>query len=307
MVSSTMHFILLLILAIVAGGVDAFTAPHQRPVIKAAKPTSMSSLMATTGDGSGDITTGVEIENPTTRRQWFNDVMVKTAVLPTAAALSAGMTCNPSKALADEAEASPSSLQKPYKVEMIIQIDRNDPSTEYPIEIEVLPEWAPLASQRFKELVDIQFFDDSRFFRVLPNYVAQFGIASDPKVNMEWLLCEKSCKSFPDEPRKQNNKAGTLSFATSGKNTRQTQIFINLVDNSGVPNFLDAQNFIPFARVTKGFDTAVKKINSEYGLRESMTGGMSGSVSQGKAMYYGKEYLDTVFPRLSIIKSVKII
>lgn len=167
--------------------------------------------------------------------------------------------------------------------------------------------WAPLASERFRELIEARFFDDSRFFRVIPNYVAQFGIASDPALNKEWMFCERSCRALVDEPRLQSNRAGTLSFASSGKNSRQTQIFINLVDNSGLPNFLDSQGFVSFARVTKGFDTVVKKLNSEYGLKESISGGLTGSVNQGKAAYYGKEYLDTVFPNLSAIKWVRII
>eukprot|EP00546_Thalassionema_frauenfeldii_P021697 CAMPEP_0178904158 /NCGR_PEP_ID=MMETSP0786-20121207/5544_1 /TAXON_ID=186022 /ORGANISM="Thalassionema frauenfeldii, Strain CCMP 1798" /LENGTH=258 /DNA_ID=CAMNT_0020575583 /DNA_START=90 /DNA_END=863 /DNA_ORIENTATION=+ len=187
----------------------------------------------------------------------------------------------PSEAVADSGSAS----SPPFYAEMEVQIDAEKSGT---IEIEVLPEWAPLAADRFRELVEIGFFDDSKFFRVLPNYVAQFGIASDPQVNQEWLLCEKNCRALPDELRLYSNKAGTLSFASSGKNSRQTQIFINLADNSGLPNFLDQQGFVPFARVIKGFDSVVKKLNTEYGLQESLTAGLSGSVNQGKAAYYGK-------------------
>jgi len=213
-----------------------------------------------------------------------------------AAILPASVPLSPQCAAADAPE--------PYTVLMEVQID---PRTTGEIEIEVFPEWAPLASERFRELIEARFFDDSRFFRVIPNYVAQFGIASDPALNKEWMFCERSCRALVDEPRLQSNRAGTLSFASSGKNSRQTQIFINLVDNSGLPNFLDSQGFVPFARVTKGFDTVVKKLNSEYGLKESISGGLTGSVNQGKAAYYGKEYLDTVFPNLSAIKWVRII
>jgi cyclophilin family peptidyl-prolyl cis-trans isomerase len=113
----------------------------------------------------------------------------------------------------------------------------------------------------------------------------------------------------PDEPRKQPNKKGTLTFAasSSGKNSRQTQVFVNLNNNDGPPNCLDAQGFVPFARVTKGMDTVVvNEINSEYGLQESLSGGLAGSVNQGKAAYFGKEYLDALFPKLSVIQSVKI-
>jgi len=99
---------------------------------------------------------------------------------------------------------------------------------------------------------------------------------------------------LPDEPRKVPNKKGTLSFASSGKNSRRTQVFINLIDNSGLPNFLDGQGFVQSARIVRGEDIIVKGLNDEY----------RGNVSQGKAAYYGKEYFEKVFPRLSVIRDV---
>jgi len=194
----------------------------------------------------------------------------------------------------------------PFRIILTVQTDRKKDETSE-IEIEVRPDWAPLAAQRFKELVEIGYYNESRFHRVLPGYVAQFGIAADSKLNKEWMFCEKNCKSLNDEARIQSNKRGTLSFASSGKNSRQTQIFINLGNNDGPPNFLDAQNFVPFARVVSGMDDAVKNLNSEYGVVESVTGGLAGSVNQGKAAYYGSEYLDAMFPKLSVIKSAKVL
>ncbi len=201
---------------------------------------------------------------------------------------------------------SSSASTAPFIVILNVQTDAKKDDT-FDIEIEVRPDWAPLASNRFRELVENGFYNDSRFFRVLPGYVAQFGIAADPKLNKEWIFCEKNCRALPDEIRKEKNKRGTLSFASSGKNSRQTQVFINLGNNDGPPNFLDAQNFVPFARVIRGMDDTVKQLNSEYGTLESISGGLAGSVSQGKAAYYGAEYLDAMFPKLSIIKSAKII
>ncbi len=194
----------------------------------------------------------------------------------------------------------------PFTVILSVQTDAKSDATS-DIEIEVRPDWAPLASKRFRELVELGFYNDSRFFRVLPGYVAQFGIAADPKLNKEWMFCEKNCRALPDEPRKEKNKRGTLSFASSGKNSRQTQVFINLGNNDGPPNFLDGQNFVPFARVVRGMDDTVKQLNSEYGIVESVSGGLAGGVNQGKAAYYGAEYLDTLFPKLSIIRDAKVI
>ena len=147
-----------------------------------------------------------------------------------------------------------------------------------------------------------RFFDDSRLFRVHPGYVAQFGIAGEPAVNKEWLLPKE--KRLLDEPRTTTNARGTLSFASGGKNTRTTQIYVNLGDNGGLPNMLDAQGFVPFARVTRGMDL-VDKAYSGYGLVESLTGGLGGSVNQGKAIYYGNAYLDEVYPKLTRISSIK--
>ena len=208
----------------------------------------------------------------------------------------------------DAAFAEDSTTQQPFNVILSVQTDRDSDETK-DVEIEVRPDWAPLAAARFKELVEIGFYDGSRFHRVLPLYVAQFGIAPDPKLNKEWMFCERNCKSLPDEPRMVSNKKGTLSFASSGKNSRQTQVFVNLVDNDGVPNFLDAQGFVPFARVVDINDknwAVIEKLNKEYGIKESVSGGILGSVSQGKSAYYGAEYLDALFPRLSQIKSAKL-
>ena len=104
----------------------------------------------------------------------------------------------------------------------------------------------------------------------------------------------------PHQARRQSNAKGTLSFAqASQKNTRQTQVFINLADNGGVPSFLDGpfplgQEFAPFARVVGGMEL-LPKLHGEA------------SVDQGKAAYYGEEYLDEVFPKLSVIEDVKLI
>mmetsp|Transcript_7206 Transcript_7206/g.10325 ORF Transcript_7206/g.10325 Transcript_7206/m.10325 type:complete len:301 (-) Transcript_7206:83-985(-) len=193
----------------------------------------------------------------------------------------------------------------PFIVELEIQLDPRDEKSSN-IEIEVYPEMAPLAAARFRELVEIGFYDEAKFFRVLPGYIAQFGIASNADFNKEWILCEKSCRSISDEKRKLSNKKGTLSFASSGKDSRQTQVFINLSNNDGPPNFLDAQGFVPFAKVISGMDTVVPKLNTEYGLIEELSGGLSGAVNQRKAAYYGKEYLDALFPKLSVLKKATI-
>ncbi len=189
---------------------------------------------------------------------------------------------------------------KPYQIAFHVALDETETGE---IVIEVYPEWAPLAVERFEQLLQDDFFTNAKFFRVLPGYIAQFGIAADPELNKKWMF-DKS-KAMNDEPRLYSNKKGTLCFASSGKNSRQTQIFINLSSNDGPPNFLDAQGFVPFARVVKGMDDVVPKIYSGYGLMESATGGIAGAVNQAKAAYYGNEYLETLFPKLSTIQKAQ--
>ena len=152
--------------------------------------------------------------------------------------------------------------------------------------IEVIPEWAPLGAARFRELVEDGFFDGCRFFRVVPNFVVQFGINGDPAVHSKWD------KKISDDPVTQSNKRGTLTFATSGPNTRTSQLFINLKDNSGS---LDGRGFSPFGRIVSGME-AVDKITSEYGERPQQS-----SIEQ-----QGNVYLEREFPNMDYVKTAKV-
>lgn len=152
--------------------------------------------------------------------------------------------------------------------------------------IEVRPDWAPIGANHMLELVQAQFYDECRFFRVLPNFVVQFGINGDPHVQSEW-----KAKVLQDDPVKESNKRGTLTFATSGKNTRTTQLFINLNDNAA----LDQQGFAPIGEVTKGMEH-IDKISSKY--REKP--------NQGKIVNNGNAYLQQEFPELSYIAQIRL-
>lgn len=153
--------------------------------------------------------------------------------------------------------------------------------------MEVHPKWAPLGAARFKEMLDASFFQGVRFFRVVPNFVAQFGIHGDPKKSAEWRT-----KTIKDDKVIESNKRGTLVFATSGKDSRTTQLFINFADNGN----LDAMGFAAFAKVTEGMDV-VDKIYSGYAERPN----------QGEIQSKGNAYLKTQFPNLSYIKTAEIL
>jgi cyclophilin family peptidyl-prolyl cis-trans isomerase len=149
--------------------------------------------------------------------------------------------------------------------------------------MEVHPEWAPIGAERMEELVDADFFAGCRFFRVVPGFVAQFGIHGKPAVSAEWRD-----KTIPDDNVTQSNIAYYVSYATSGADSRTTQMFINLVDNEQ----LDAMGFAPFARITTGLDT-VDDIYSEHGEKPH----------QGYIQQDGNTYLKKNFPKLSYVVS----
>lgn len=151
--------------------------------------------------------------------------------------------------------------------------------------IEAHRDWAPHGVDRLHELVYSGYFNDSRFFRVVPGFIAQFGIAGDPKVSAAWRT-----RTIPDDPVIKSNKRGFLGFAMTGPDTRSTQIYINLVDNTR----LDAQGFAPIGEVVEGMDV-VDKLYSGYG--ESSGGGMRAGKQQ-KMFEEGNAWLDREFPKL---------
>jgi peptidyl-prolyl cis-trans isomerase A (cyclophilin A) len=155
------------------------------------------------------------------------------------------------------------------------------------IVIQVHRDWAPLAADRFYNLVKNGFYDEARFFRVVPNFMVQFGMNADPAVTRAWANVP-----MKDEPTKQGNKRGYVTFArTSAPNSRGTQLFINYKDN----NFLDAQGFAAFGEVTTGMDVA-EKITSQYGEKPN----------QGEITASGNAYLNKEFPKLDYIKTATI-
>ena len=148
---------------------------------------------------------------------------------------------------------------------------------------------SPAGADRFYTLVRAGYFDDSRFFRVVPGRWAQFGIAGDPNTASTWRG-----KTLPDDPRRASNVPGAVAFAFAEKDGRTTQVFINLADNSGT---LDAQGFAPFAHVVEGMDV-VLALDGEYG--ETSGGGIRAG-RQDAMFAEGNAWLDREFPRLDRI------
>lgn len=159
--------------------------------------------------------------------------------------------------------------------------------------VEVHRAWAPLGADRFHELVKAKYYDGCRFFRVIKGFMAQFGLNGDPKITAKWRN-----SIIKDDPVKESNKRGYITFAMAGPNTRTTQLFINLVDNSR----LDSMGFPPFGQVIEGMDV-VDKLFSGYG-----EGAPRGSgPEQGQITARGEPYLAANFPRLDSIKTATIV
>jgi homoserine O-acetyltransferase/O-succinyltransferase len=168
-------------------------------------------------------------------------------------------------------------------------------TTRGDIVIRVHRAWAPLAADRFYNLVAGGYYDDSRFYRVIKGKWAQFGINGDPRVSKAWRD-----RTIPDEPRVETNARGTVAFAFAVPNGRTTQVFINLRDNAETH---DKEPFVPFGHVVQGME-AVDALNSEYG--ESSGSGIR-SGKQGPLFERGNAYLDQNFPRLDAIKRATIV
>jgi peptidyl-prolyl cis-trans isomerase A (cyclophilin A) len=165
-------------------------------------------------------------------------------------------------------------------------------TTRGTIFVDVHYDWAPLGAAQFLSLVMAGFYDGCYIFRVVQGFVAQTGINSDPHVQSDYAQ-----QSIEDDPsRGHSNALGTLSFATSGTNTRATQFFWNLMDNAR----LDAMGFTPFGKVHDGSGGGLQVMsafNSEYGERPDQT----------KLREQGAVYLEAQFPHLDRIISARIL
>jgi peptidyl-prolyl cis-trans isomerase A (cyclophilin A) len=154
--------------------------------------------------------------------------------------------------------------------------------------VHVTREWAPRGADRVYNLVMHHYFDGCPFFRVIPGFMAQFGLTPYPEVNKAWMNA-----NIPDDAVKKSNTRGKMSFAMAGPNTRSTQLFINFADRNAS---LDSQGFAPLGEVTNGIEV-VEKFNSEYG----------GNPDQEKITLQGGAYLRQAMPHLDYINSARLV
>jgi peptidyl-prolyl cis-trans isomerase A (cyclophilin A) len=159
-----------------------------------------------------------------------------------------------------------------------------------PIVIDAHRDWAPNGVDRFYQLVEQGYYDDVRFFRVVPGFVVQFGMHGDPATNANWVR-----QPLIDDPVKQSNKRGTVTFAKTGMpNSRTTQLFINLQDNA----MLDPQGFAPIGEIVEGM-SVVDRLYSGYGGQPSD--------QQPRIAAEGNAFLNATYPKLDFVKTAKVV
>jgi peptidyl-prolyl cis-trans isomerase A (cyclophilin A) len=207
----------------------------------------------------------------------FNNFTLLLAVAP-------GSTDDPEQVQSyEERLMNPEELNEkaPETFQVLVNTSKGD------FTVEVTRAWAPRGADRFYNLVKNGYYDNCRFFRVVKGFMVQFGINGDPQLNTVWRAAR-----FADDPGKESNKRGTVTFAHAGPDTRTTQLFINYADNA----FLDPQGFPPFGRVTHGMEV-VDAINDEY----------SEKPDQRRIQLEGNAYLGAAFPNLDYINSAVIV
>jgi peptidyl-prolyl cis-trans isomerase A (cyclophilin A) len=217
-------------------------------------------------------------------------LVVASSVVLAAGALVAAQTAAPKPASAQGAAAgrllSPATLTAKAPELFKVKFD----TSKGVIMLEVHRDWAPKGADRFFNMTRNGFFTGARFFRVIPNFMAQFGINGDPAVNAAW----DKVRLLDDPPNMQHNVRGFVSYGTTGQpNSRGTQLFINYKDNT----YLDATGFVPIAQVTEGMDVA-DMLNSEYGSAPQN--------AQGRIHDEGNKFLIANFPKLDYIKTATI-
>jgi peptidyl-prolyl cis-trans isomerase A (cyclophilin A) len=185
--------------------------------------------------------------------------------------------------------ANPAALNEQAPATYKVQFD----TSKGPFVIEVHRDWAPTGADRFYNLVKNGFYDNDRFFRVVSGFMVQFGVNGDPKVSTAWHDAR-----IKDDPVKQSNGRGTITFATSGPNSRTTQVFINFADNSA----LDRQGFAPFGQIVSGMNV-VDALYADYG-----DGAPHGrGPSQDRITNEGNAYLTAEFAKLDYVKKATIV
>lgn len=161
--------------------------------------------------------------------------------------------------------------------------------------IEVYRSWAPVAADRFYQLVKTGYYNNCLVFRAVKNNLVQFGVSPDKTKNIFWQK-----HYLQDEPVIASNTDSTICFARGGPGTRKTSVFINLKNNPtyDTANISGVKGFVPFGKVISGMDV-VRMLNSEYG-NEPMQ-------SVDSVYFKGNQHLLKKYPNLDLIKEARLL
>lgn len=156
--------------------------------------------------------------------------------------------------------------------------------------------WSPLGVDRFHFLVRQGYYDRARFFRVVPGFVVQWGIAADSGVSAVW-----NDRNVPDEPVRRSNTRGRLSYARGGPDTRSAQVYVNLADNVRLDT-TSSFGFPPIGEVVEGMGV----VDSMYAGYSCRRGSQGTCPSQDSIQYQGEAYLARVYPKLDYITRARV-
>jgi peptidyl-prolyl cis-trans isomerase A (cyclophilin A) len=212
--------------------------------------------------------------------------MPRSLTIALAFLISAAVACSP-RSDSGGGEAASADPAAPDSFDVRFETSRG------PFVVRAYRSWAPHGVDRFHRLVRDGYYDENRIFRVISGFMAQFGLHGDPRLNAEWRDRE-----IPDDPVRETNRRGAVSFASRGPNTRTTQLFINLVDNAN----LDGMGFSPIGVVIDGM-AVVDSLHAGYG--EGFPDG-SGP-DQMRLMAEGNRYLTASFPQLDFIRTARVV
>lgn len=207
------------------------------------------------------------------------------ALLALATTLVVGACSRPSPLLAP----SPAGLDLPAPDSFVVRFA----TTKGNFDVMVHRDWAARGADRVFWLARNGYYDGARFFRAVPNFVVQFGIAADPRMTAAFRT-----RRIADDSVSRSNVRGTLSFAAAGPNSRTTQLFINLRDNQR----LDRLGFAVFGQVVAGMDV-VDSLYTGYGEGAPRGKGPT----QDRITGEGEPYLAREFPLLDQIRGVKVV
>ncbi|WP_026776724.1 peptidylprolyl isomerase [Polaribacter sp. Hel_I_88] len=162
-------------------------------------------------------------------------------------------------------------------------------TTKGNFDIDAVREWSPNGVDRLYQLIKNEYYQDVAIFRVVPNFVAQFGIHNDTLINNAWQK-----RGIEDEPVIKKNDSMTISFARVGVKTRSNQLFINLKENYRLDK-------LAYSGVT-GFPVVAKVIAGQENVLKFYDGyGDNLGRKQGQIAKQGNEYLRKEYPKVDYI------